>query len=160
MPTSATRRWKPARSAAEAPDWPWSVSIVTICSTGQPNATAFCRSTYWRAADSVLVRTCRTGGLAHIQVGTAGQVARPRATFGTGTGGTLLLAGSVSYPPRIRRFLRSSSAVNYGDRPPVVLDDFAVTTRNVEPMLSLLFTTQRFTATQRPALYAQRRAGC
>ena len=60
MPTSATRRWNPSRSAAEAPDWPWSVSMVTICSAGQPSAIAFCRNAYWRAADSVLVSTCRS----------------------------------------------------------------------------------------------------
>src|SRR5271166_2737471 len=36
MPTSATRCWNPSRSAAEAPDWPWSVSMVTIRSPGLP----------------------------------------------------------------------------------------------------------------------------
>ena len=60
MLTSATRRWKPSRSAAEAPDWPWSVSMVTIASAGQPSAVAFCRNAYWRVADSVLVSTCRS----------------------------------------------------------------------------------------------------
>ena len=60
MPTSATRRWKPSRSAAEAPDWPWSVSMVTIWSAGQPSAIARCRSAYCRVADSVLVSTCRS----------------------------------------------------------------------------------------------------
>ena len=57
MPTSATRRWKPSRSAAEAPERPWSVSMVTIRSACQPSAIAFCRSAYWRVADSVLVST-------------------------------------------------------------------------------------------------------
>ena len=60
MLTSATSRWKPSRSAALAPDWPWSVSMVTICSAGQPSAIAFCRNAYWRVADSVLVSTCRS----------------------------------------------------------------------------------------------------
>ncbi len=36
MPTSATRCWKPSRSAADAPDWPWSLSMTTIVSAGQP----------------------------------------------------------------------------------------------------------------------------
>jgi hypothetical protein len=43
----------------EAPDWLWSVSMVTICSAGQPSAIACCRSAYWLVADSVLVGTCR-----------------------------------------------------------------------------------------------------
>jgi len=55
--TSATGRWKPSRSASLAPDWPWSVSMVTIASAGQPSAIAFCRNAYWRVADSVLVST-------------------------------------------------------------------------------------------------------
>jgi hypothetical protein len=59
MPTSATSRWNPSRSAAEAPDWPWSVSMVTMRSASQPSAIAFCRNAYWRTADSVLVSTCR-----------------------------------------------------------------------------------------------------
>jgi hypothetical protein len=60
MLASATRRWNPSRSAAEAPDWPWSVSMVTMCSASQPSAIAFCRNAYWRVADSVLVSTCRS----------------------------------------------------------------------------------------------------
>ena len=42
-----------------APDWPWSVSMVTIASAAQPSAIAFCRNAYWRGADSVLVSTWR-----------------------------------------------------------------------------------------------------
>ena len=37
----------------EAPDWPWSLSITTIRSAGQPSATARWRSAYWRWVDSV-----------------------------------------------------------------------------------------------------------
>ena len=33
---------------------------VTMCSASQPSAIAFCRNAYWRAADSVLVSTCRS----------------------------------------------------------------------------------------------------
>ena len=55
--TSATRRWKPSRSAAEAPDWPWSTSMTTTRSDGQPSATARSRRSYWRRVDSVLLAT-------------------------------------------------------------------------------------------------------
>ena len=72
MLTSATRCWKPSRSAAEAPDWPWSVSMDLL---GLP---AQCDRFL---PQRVLARgglgvgqhlpQCR---LAHIQVGGAGQV--------------------------------------------------------------------------------------
>jgi len=57
MDTSATSRWKPARSVAEAPDWPWSTSMTMTCSAGQPSATARPRRSYWRREDSVLLAT-------------------------------------------------------------------------------------------------------
>src|SRR6478735_11123127 len=60
MPTSATSRWNPSRSVADAPDWPWSESMVTTWSAGQPRAIARCRNAYCRFADSVLVSTCRS----------------------------------------------------------------------------------------------------
>src|SRR6478609_8997256 len=59
MPTSATRRWNPSRSTVDAAECPWSVSMVMIWLSGQPNAIARCRSAYCRVADSVLVSTCR-----------------------------------------------------------------------------------------------------
>jgi len=34
--------------------------MVTICSAGQPNATARWRSAYWRVVDSVLLITWRS----------------------------------------------------------------------------------------------------
>src|SRR6266567_4832624 len=49
---------EPSRSAAEAPDWPWSMPVTVIWSLAQPSATALPRSSYWRIADSVLCRTC------------------------------------------------------------------------------------------------------
>ena len=56
--TSATRCWKPSRSAALAPEWPWSMSITVIWSASQPSAIALPRRSYWRIADSVLWMTC------------------------------------------------------------------------------------------------------
>src|SRR6266571_4453447 len=56
--TSATSCWKPSRSAAEAPEWPWSMSITVIWAAAQPSAIALPRRSYWRTADSVLCRTC------------------------------------------------------------------------------------------------------
>src|SRR5207344_2971905 len=56
--TSATRCWNPSRSAALAPDWPWSMSITVIWSAAQPSAVALPRRSYWRIADSVLWMTC------------------------------------------------------------------------------------------------------
>src|SRR5208282_6541991 len=56
--TSATSCWKPSRSAALAPDWPWSMSITVIWLASQPSAIALPRRSYWRMADSVLWRTC------------------------------------------------------------------------------------------------------
>src|SRR6516165_7895066 len=56
--TSATRCWKPSRSAAEAPEWPWSTSITVIWLESQPSAIALPRRSYWRRADSVLWMTC------------------------------------------------------------------------------------------------------
>jgi hypothetical protein len=55
--TSATRRWNPSRSAADAPDWPWSMSMMITRSAGQPSATARPRRSYWRRDDSVLWAT-------------------------------------------------------------------------------------------------------
>src|SRR6516162_2947401 len=56
--TSATSCWKPSRSAADAPDWPWSMSITVIWSAAQPRLIALPRRSYWRIADSVLWMTC------------------------------------------------------------------------------------------------------
>ena len=56
--TSATSCWKPSRSAAMAPDWPWSMSITVIWLASQPSAIALPRRSYWRTADSVLWMTC------------------------------------------------------------------------------------------------------
>ena len=56
--TSATSCWNPSRSAAQAPDWPWSMSITVIWPAAQPSAIALPRRSYWRIADSVLCRTC------------------------------------------------------------------------------------------------------
>ena len=63
MPTSpaairAIRSRKPLRSAAEAPDLPWSSSITRMRSSFQPSAIALRRSPYCRCALSVLVSTC------------------------------------------------------------------------------------------------------
>ena len=74
MPTSATRRWKPSRSAAEAPDWPWSVSMVTICSAGQPSATARLPQRVLAGGGLGVGQHLPQRGLAHIQVGGASQV--------------------------------------------------------------------------------------
>ena len=60
IPTSATRRWNPSRSAAEAAVCAWSRSITTIRSAGQPSAIARWRSAYWRSVDSVLLSTWRS----------------------------------------------------------------------------------------------------
>src|SRR5580692_1030501 len=56
--TSATRCWKPSRSADEAPERPWSMSITVTWSAAQPSAIALPRRSYWRRADSVLRMTC------------------------------------------------------------------------------------------------------
>src|ERR1019366_10629363 len=56
--TSATSCWNPSRSAAEAPEWPWSRSMTVIGPAGQPSAIALPRRSYWRIADSVLLMTC------------------------------------------------------------------------------------------------------
>ena len=56
--TSATICWNPSRSAAEAPEWPWSMSITVIWSLAQPRLIALPRRSYWRIADSVLWMTC------------------------------------------------------------------------------------------------------
>src|SRR5712691_2377651 len=56
--TSATRCWNPSRSAALAPEWPWSMSMTVIWSAAQPSAVALPRRSYWRMADSVLRMTC------------------------------------------------------------------------------------------------------
>ena len=58
--TSVTRRWKPSRSAALAPDCPRSLSMTTIRSSGQPSATARSRSAYWRRVLSVFSNTWRS----------------------------------------------------------------------------------------------------
>src|SRR5271157_601927 len=55
--TSVTRRWKPSRSAAPAPDCPRSQSMTTIRSSGQPSATARSRNPYWRWVLSVFSNT-------------------------------------------------------------------------------------------------------
>jgi hypothetical protein len=56
--TSATSRWKPSRSAADEPGWPWSMSITVTWLASQPSATALPRRSCWRIADSVLWMTC------------------------------------------------------------------------------------------------------
>ena len=56
--TSATSCWNPSRSAALAPERPWSMSITVIWLAAQPSAIALPRRSYWRIADSVLCRTC------------------------------------------------------------------------------------------------------
>src|SRR5262245_15495339 len=56
--TSATRCWNPSRSAADAPEWPWSMSITVIWLASQPSVMALPRRSYWRIADSVLWITC------------------------------------------------------------------------------------------------------
>src|ERR1039457_4682325 len=56
--TSATSCWNPSRSAAEAPEWPWSMSMTVIWLASQPSAIALPRRSYWRIADSVLLSTC------------------------------------------------------------------------------------------------------
>ena len=50
--------WNPSRSAALAPEWPWSMSITVIWAAAQPSAIALPRRSYWRIADSVLLMTC------------------------------------------------------------------------------------------------------
>ncbi|HVB43011.1 MAG TPA: hypothetical protein VNF47_09945 [Streptosporangiaceae bacterium] len=56
--TLATICWNPSRSAALAPDWPWSMSITVTWLASQPSAIALPRRSYWRIADSVLWMTC------------------------------------------------------------------------------------------------------
>src|SRR6266567_1702414 len=56
--TSATSCWKPSRSAALAPEWPWSMPVTVIWLASQPSAIALPRRSYWRIADSVLWMTC------------------------------------------------------------------------------------------------------
>ena len=75
----------PSRSAAEAPEWPWSMPVTMICSLLQPNAIARPRRSYCRSVDSVLVQDLLDRGLADIQVGAAAQM---RGTdLGGGLGG-------------------------------------------------------------------------
>jgi len=58
QPGHAIARRDPGRDGSRT-DWPWSRSMVTICSVAQPRAAARCRSAYWRVVDSVLVSTWR-----------------------------------------------------------------------------------------------------
>src|SRR5260221_9343717 len=82
--TSATSCWNPSLSAAEAPDWPWSMSITVIWSLAQPNAIAFPRRSYWRIADPGVVDDLFERGLADIQQRGLGQVSGgfPRRSWG------------------------------------------------------------------------------
>src|SRR5215217_6652995 len=58
-PTSATRRWNPGRSSAEAAERPRSSSMTTICSERQPSWRARSASAYCRRVDSWCCRTWR-----------------------------------------------------------------------------------------------------
>jgi len=63
--TSPTSCWNPARSAADAPEDPWSTSMTWTWEGCQPSATARPLRSYWRRVDSVLWMTwyivdCRT----------------------------------------------------------------------------------------------------
>jgi hypothetical protein len=71
--TSATRCWNPARSAAEAPEWPWSISMTWILSSGQPSATARCFQVVLPAGRLGVVDHLVEGGLADVEVGVAAQ---------------------------------------------------------------------------------------
>ena len=75
MPTSATRRLEALAIAADAPDWPRSLSMTMTRSSGQPSATARWRSAYWRLVLSVFSNTWRSVRLPHVQVSVAPQVA-------------------------------------------------------------------------------------
>src|ERR1019366_737116 len=110
--TSATRCWNPSRSAAGAPECPWSTSITWIRSALQPSATARPRRSYWRAGDSGVLGTWRRGGwggggggvvlgggwlgfcgglggggLADAEVGVAAKPGRGHLAGGVGAGG-------------------------------------------------------------------------
>ena len=93
--TSATRCWNPSRSAEEAPEWPWSMSITWIRSAGQPSATARPRRSYWRRGGLGVVGDLVEGGLADVEVGVAAEPGRGHLAAGIGThGGTTSWAGN------------------------------------------------------------------
>lgn len=56
-PTSARSLWNPGRPSAVAPLLPWSSSMPSTRSAGQPSSTARPARAYWRSADSRLVVT-------------------------------------------------------------------------------------------------------
>jgi hypothetical protein len=56
--TSLTRRWKPGRASALAPERPRSSSMTTTRDACQPSATARSTSAYCSLVDSPCSRTC------------------------------------------------------------------------------------------------------
>jgi hypothetical protein len=80
-PTSATSRWKPSRSTAEAPDRPRSLSIVMMRSSVQPSAMARSRRAYCRFVLS-LFSNLPERGLANVEISIASQVSRSNLLMG------------------------------------------------------------------------------
>ena len=56
--TSATRCWNPSRSAAEAPEWPWSMSMTVMVRRPAQRSSPCPAGRTGGSADSVLWRTC------------------------------------------------------------------------------------------------------